>query len=92
MNSYPLLTPDNQEDAIELLRVISRERPNDIKDFDNLTNTFMSGRKSGKVPTGSADISVTDRVGDFNYTPSFFYIVVNNAGTAQWRRIALGSW
>lgn len=92
MNPYPKLGDRTPADVIRVLEIAVRERTQDIKDFDNLTNTFISGRKVGKIPTGAADISPTDRVGDFNYTTSFLYIVVNNAGTAEWRRAALASW
>ena len=90
IKDYPNFLESN--DVPELLRYIVKERKNDVKDFDNLTNTFISGRKSGKVPTGAADISDTDRVGDFSYDVNYIYIVVNNAGTAEWRRAALSSW
>lgn len=92
MKDFPKLTPVTLDDVLELLRYITKERPIDIKDFDNLQNVFMQGRKVGKLPTGAADIADTDRVGDFNYDDSYFYLVVNNAGTAEWRRTALSSW
>jgi len=79
------------EDADGLLRYIAKERKNDVKDFNNLTNTFLSGRKSSKVPTGAADVTDTDRVGDISYDVSFLYILIDNAGTAEWRRVALSS-
>lgn len=91
MNNYPNLSPDNETDAKQLLRAIVQERDQDIKDFDNLRNVFMSGRKVGKIPTGASDIADTDRVGDFNYdfTTGYLYLVVDNSGTAVWSRVAL---
>ena len=91
MNDYPNLSPDDEKDAKELLRTITLERAQDIKDFDNLQNRFMSGRKVGRIPTGASDISDTDRVGDFNYdfATGYYYLVVDNSGTAVWARVAL---
>ena len=92
MNPYPNLSPENEKDAKELLRTITLERDKDIKDFDNLQNRFMSGRKVSKVPTGASDVADTDRIGDFNYSASYYYVLVDNSGTAEWRRAALASW
>lgn len=92
MKNFPNVQPDNDDDIELLLRYILKERQNDVKDFDNLNNNFISGRKVGKIPTGAADVSSSDKVGDFNYDVNYIYIVVNNAGTAQWRRAALASW
>lgn len=92
MNSYPKIYFNNLADALEFCREVAKERTNDIKDFDNLKNVFMSGRKVGKIPSASSDVAATDRIGDFNYSASYFYILVDNGGTAAWRRIALGSW
>lgn len=92
MNDYPQITPETFDDIVELLRIITRERTIDINDFNNLKNVFMRGRKVGKIPAGATDIDPSDRVGDFNADDSYFYIVVENGGSAEWRRAALGSW
>lgn len=91
MNDYPNIVPRTVDDIKDLLRMITRERPNDINDFTNIENRFMRGRKVGKIPTGAADIAATDRVGDFNYdyATGYYYLVVDNAGTAVWSRIPL---
>ena len=60
MKDYPSLTPVSLKDVIDIIRYITKERPNDIKDFDNLNNRFMSGRKVGKVPTGISPASILD--------------------------------
>ena len=92
MQPYPKILSDDPQDLYESLAFISRARINDITDWNNLPQTYMAGRKVGKVPTGSADIDPTDRLGDFNYTDSYLYICVDNAGAATWRRVALASW
>lgn len=101
MKNYPSLFLDASDknptidDIKEFIRYVTKERRNDVNDFTNLKNTFLSGRLVGKVPTGAADISPTDRVGDtnFDYATGFMYRVVDNAGTAVWARVALDtSW
>jgi hypothetical protein len=80
------------EELVDFAKDVARKRLEDIANFNNLPNLFMAGRKVGKVPTGSADVTPSDRIGDFNYTTSYLYICVDNSGTAAWRRVALGSW
>ena len=92
MNPYTDLISRDTAGLIESVEEMIRERPRDVKDYDNLSNRFISGRKTGKIPTGASDISSTDKVGDFNYDQNYMYIVVNNGGTAEWRRVALSSW
>ena len=83
MKNYPysLSGPD---DIVKLLRFIVKERPNDISDFNNLKDVFISGRKVSKIPANSSDVVATDRVGDFNYDPDFIYICLNDGGTVKW--------
>ena len=92
MKQYPIMTLRTEADLYTLGRYILKERANDINDFNNLQNVFMAGRKVGKVPTGSADVAATDRVGDFNYSASYLYLCVDNAGSAAWRRVSLATW
>lgn len=92
MNNYPRLISKTLDQLYDFCGEVRKERLNDIKDFDNLTNRFMSGRKVGKIPSASSDVDATDRIGDFNYTASYLYILVDNSGTPVWRRATLGSW
>lgn len=92
MNDYPTITPDTDAAKEDLLRIIVRERTIDVQDYNNLQNRFMSGRKVGKIPTGASDVADTDRIGDFNFDASYWYVLVDNAGTAEWRRSSLASW
>lgn len=92
MKQFPIMTLRTEDDLFVLGRYILKERANDINDFNNLENVFMRGRKVGKIPTGSADIAVTDRIGDFNYDDSYLYLVVDSGGSAVWRRIGLTTW
>lgn len=92
MKPYPRILNDDIKDLANVLRYIARERDADINDWNNLSQAFVAGRKVGKVPTSSADVADTDRVGDFNFSASYLYLCVNNGGAAAWRRVALGSW
>lgn len=92
MKEFPYISLDTLDDVIKVLEFIVKERKIDVGDFTNLKNIFISGRKVGKIPTGASDVNPdTDCVGDFNYNASFLYILVNNGGTAVWRRAALST-
>lgn len=92
MKDFPSIQPRTLQDVIDVLRYITKERPNDIKDYINLNNRFISGRKVAKIPSGASDISSDDRVGDFSFDSSYVYVCIDNSGTAEWRRTALSSW
>jgi len=88
---YQYIADDSILSVADFCRDIARIREEDVEDFSNLNNVFISGRKVGKVPTGSADIAVTDRIGDFNFDANFIYICVDDSGAA-WRRVTLEVW
>lgn len=92
MQPYPQDIKKTIESIYESLRIITRLRNEDIVDRNTFPAIFMTGRKVGKVPTSSTDVAATDRVGDFNYDASYFYILVNNSGTPAWRRATMGTW
>lgn len=89
---YPVVHEETIEAITNILRDIIRTRTFDVNDFTNLKNVFLSGRKVEKTPSASNDIDVTDRENDFNWSPTYLYVCVNNAGTLVWRRVALSSW
>lgn len=95
MKDYPSFNPDVPKDRDDLLRVVVRERKNDVKNFSNLNQVFISGRSSARIPTVSLDISDADRVGDINIVNDsgtvYLYALVDVSGTAEWRRVALSS-
>jgi hypothetical protein len=93
MKQYPSLKDKTLFSVVEMLQYISREREIDVRDWNNLNSTFILGRKVARIaPTGSADILPTDRVGDILFADDYVYYVYNNAGTAEWRRIAAEIW
>lgn len=89
---YPYWNAETLEEMQEVLREITNTRKDDITTISQITSSFISGRKVGKTPTSSADVSTSDKVGDVNYDANYFYILIDNAGTPAWRRVALASW
>lgn len=91
MEAYKYLGSSDPEDIARVVRDLVRTREQDIIDFNNLPNRFISGRSVGRVPTSSSDVLATDRVGDASYDNQYIYYLIDNAGTAEWRRINLHS-
>jgi hypothetical protein len=89
---YPYWSAESLDEVKEQLRQITNTRKDDITQIANLSNVFVAGRKVGRVPSGSADVLAGDCVGDVNYSASFLYILIDNAGTPAWRRVALSAW
>ena len=85
---WPALTLGH---VIDILRDICNARKDDISQIANIGNIFISGRKVGRIPTSSSDVIDGDKVGDFNVTDSFAYYLIDNGGTGEWRRVAVGS-
>lgn len=92
IKDYPRFDPSNPKELIDCVRYIQKNRKDDVNQFNNLKNVFISGRRSDKIPTSSTDVTNLDFVGDFNVTASFAYFLIDNAGTAVWRRVAVASW
>ena len=87
MKPYPNKIYNTTEDHTITLDAISRARLEDISEFNNLPNVFMRGRKVGKIPTSSTDISPTDKDGDFNYDETYVYLCVPSGSTVVWKTI-----
>lgn len=98
MKLYPQIGPiKNLPDLFRVVETVVKERKQDIQDFNNLRNTYIAGRKVGKIPTGAIDVDpALDKVGDFNIADdsgtTYLYALVDISGTAEWRRVALSSW
>lgn len=89
---YPYWSGETLEDIKEQLRQITSLRKDDISVISQITGSFISGRRVGKIPASSIDVQPTDKVGDVNYDANYFYILIDDSGTPEWRRIALSSW
>lgn len=73
----------------EWIREATRNRRFDLQDYDNqIANNPVI---FDDVPTSSSDLVGTEKAGDIAADASFLYIVIDNAGTLEWRRVAISS-
>jgi len=91
LQNYPASTDMSFSGCITALQKISQIRQNDQVQWNNLNNQFISGRRVTRVPTTSSNVLATDNVGDFNVTATYAYFCINNSGTVEWVRVAVGT-
>jgi hypothetical protein len=91
MKPWPKLRNETITQIADVLRYMIGERTADRREWLDLPNEYIKGRKVAKVPTSSSDVTGS-REGDFNYDGSYLYVCVNNAGSVVWRRVVLSSW
>lgn len=77
--------------VVGALQKIAQIRGQDQTQWIDLKNQFISGRRVVRVPSASNDLLATDNIGDFNVTATFAYFLIDNAGTIEWVRIAVGT-
>lgn len=84
---YKLLSalPDLNE-VLEWIRQATREREYDLEDYNNQTSTNTT--IYNYTPSSSTDLIGTEKAGDISVTTSYIYVVVDNAGTLRWQRVA----
>jgi len=99
--TWPVLTVEiiNQEDVLnavtqisDVLREASRIRENeDIPDFGNLNQVFVSGRSTDRVPSSPTDVLADDAEGDvvIQADGAFEYTLIDVSGTLKWDRRTL---
>lgn len=93
MQPYPQNIEPTFPSVVNALQDISRKRQEDITDRNTFNSIFVNGRKVGKVPSGSADVVASDRIGDLNITKDYIYTCCDDgAGGAVWRRQAQSAW
>jgi len=69
-----------------LLNTIVELRKEDIFEQDSYNEKFLLARKVSRVPSSATDVLATDKVGDWNWTSSFIYILLEiSAGVFEWR-------
>lgn len=92
MKLWGKLQGDTLPDVVRVLKFMLGERESDVQDFNGLNKKLIAGRRVlGRIPSSSSDILADDRIGDISYTTTFLYILMDNAGTPVWRRVALSS-
>ncbi len=91
---WPLV--QSKEQTMDFIREITRLRQTeDVPDFTNLNQKFVSGRTTTRVPSSPTDVLIDDNVGDIvtDAANGFEYKLVDNAGTFIWDRRTLNtSW
>lgn len=86
------------DDVVENLQEIARIREDeDISDFDNLTERFVTGRglfETRTAPSSASDVLATDQEGDIVNDNTYEYKLLNISGTGlRWDRRTLDvSW
>lgn len=92
--AWPIVS--TKEQLIEFAQETARLRQEeDIPDFDNLPNRFVTGRTTERVPSTPSDVVATDNIGDIvtDAANGFEYKLVDNGGTPVWDRRTLNtSW
>lgn len=69
-------------------REVTRLRSFDLDDYNNQVagNPFIYN-----APATSSTFVGTEKEGDLAFDASYLYIVVDNAGTLEWRRVSLST-
>lgn len=87
MRDYPIYTADNLE---YFLSIISRERKNDVRAWNNLKNQFLSGRRNGRIPATATDVQEGDKLDDVVNDGAVKYTLVDvGGGVLKWDRRSL---
>lgn len=94
---YPILAnnPTIADIANWLNRISQLRSVEDLSDYFNQVNIYVSGRSTTRVPSGASDVQAGDRLGDqvVEVDGTFLYMLVDASGTLTWVRIALdGAW
>lgn len=92
MKPYPSLSKKDLAGVVDVVQFIARQREIDIRDWNNLQNIYVLGRKIDRIPSSSMDVEITDRIGDISFQDDYVYYLFNNAGTTEWRRVAAATW
>lgn len=84
---YEVISPRaDQDKIIDWIFKATREREIDLQDYDNQVSTNVVF--FDYIPSNSNDLLGTEKAGDIAADTSFLYVVVDNAGTLQWQRVA----
>lgn len=91
--AYPIINGQPSMAQVgSFLQTIQRLRQvEDLPDWANLPNLFVSGRSSRRIPSGAVDVVAGDKLGDVVYAldGSYQYTLVSVSGVNTWARVAL---
>lgn len=74
------------EEVYDWIRQVTRERDIDLEDYNNQVSTNVT--YYNYTPSSSTDLIGTEKAGDIAVSTSYLYVVVDNAGTLRWQRVA----
>jgi hypothetical protein len=91
---YPILAsnPSIQDIANWLNRISQLRSVEDLADYFNQKNIYLSGRSTTRVPTNADDVQSGDRLGDQVYATdgSYVYNLIDiGGGVLKWGRTAI---
>ena len=75
-------------DVLRWVQDVVRERANDVSDYESQQATKPA---IYPVPASMTDLRGTEKAGDIAVASGFLYVVVDNSGTLEWRRVALST-
>ena len=87
--SYPELRFISVTDLEDVLLEIIRIREEDVTEFANLSNIYLPGRSTGRVPSSNSDVLATDQEGDVVNDGTYEYKLIDDSGTLKWDRRTL---
>ncbi len=96
MKKFPRISGGTFTDILKWIEEVTGISQENQKDYDGLKNTMILGRNrtllnNRAIPSASNDVVATDAEGDVMHNGSAIYILVDNAGTLEWRSAALSS-
>ncbi len=87
--NYDTIRPQSSlQDVIKWIADVTRNRLLDVEDYKYLTTISP---EIFSPPSSSSDLVGTEKAGDMAADTNYLYVVVNNAGTLQWRRVAIST-
>lgn len=93
-NIYPALIGGGLPEIKQwVLKVTQLRQQEDLPDYVNQKNIYVSGRTTMRVPSSAIDVVNGDRLGDTvtAVDGSYQYTLVSVSGTYKWARVALDS-
>lgn len=89
-NLSPLPPNATAEDVKIKVADIIQQRDEDVREFNSLNNTYLTGRTRKDrttAPTSNSDVASVDKAGDRFYTGGYIYELVLDGTTLKWARI-----
>lgn len=83
--AYKNIVSGGIDDIFDWARHVTQTRDVDLSDFEA---QLASNPKIYPAPASSTDLIGTEKAGDIAADTSYLYVVVDNAGTLRWQRVA----